>query len=104
MYQPREGASTLCGEGRSYLHGNKLRPPILLCTILHHSELICPHGTSSDIPDLAASDQVIKSLHRLFNRSVGVKAMNPEYINIVSLEPFQRRVHGLKEGTARKIC
>ena len=49
------------------LHAHKLRPPVLFRAGLHHSELIGPHATGTNVPYLAALDELVQSRHCLFD-------------------------------------
>ena len=88
--------------GMTYLHANKLRPPLLLCACLHHRKLIRPHTTGTEIVHLSHLHQIMKSLHRLLNRCVRIKAMDLQEIHIVRIKPLQRLVNRRKDSISRK--
>lgn len=88
------------------LHAHKLRPPILLRDELHLRKLRRPHRTRPDIPHLPTLHEVMQRAHRLLDRGVGIKPMDLEEIDVISLEAFEGSFDGIVDGCARKswVC
>jgi hypothetical protein len=51
---------------------------------------------------LATSNEVIKSLHRFFNRSVVVKAVDLEQVDVVDIQSLQAGIDGVEDRLARE--
>jgi hypothetical protein len=83
------------------LHRHKLGPAVLLRAELHHCELVRPHGTSANIPHLAALDEVVKSLHGLFDWRVGIKSMDLEHIDVGCIQTLERLLNGVEDCRSR---
>ena len=56
----------------------------------------------ADITDLARADQCIEGRQRFFGRSLCIKAMQLDEIDVIGAQPFQRRVHRLQNVEARR--
>lgn len=61
------------------------------------SQPYSPHGTSPYIADLALLNQVMKGLHRFFNRRIVVEAVDLEKVDIVGIKPFQRCLYHVED-------
>ena len=86
------------------LHTHKLRPPTLFGNELHHRELVGPHAAGPYIAYFAAFHQIMQGLHCLLNWHGLIKSMYLIEIDVVSLKPLQRSVHGVEDALPRQTA
>ena len=60
------------------------------------------HGRRAQVPNLAHADDVVKRLHRLFDRGRAVPAMNLVEVDVVRPESLQARVDFVEDRLARE--
>jgi hypothetical protein len=75
---------------------------MLLRDKLHLCELVRPHAARANIPHLPALDEVMQRLHRLLDWRVAVEAVDLEEVDVVGVEPLERRVDGVENRGARQ--
>ena len=82
------------------LHADELGPAVLLGAELHAGKLRGPHAACTNVAHLAGLDQVMQSLHGLFDRSVGVEAMDLQKIDVWRVQATERSLDGVEDGSA----
>ena len=80
------------------LHTDEFCPSILLGAELHHCELECPHGTRTNVANLAGFNNVVKRFHCLLDRGVLIEAVNLKEVDVRGIETFERRIHCVEDG------
>ena len=97
----RENPTERLGTG-TYLHRDKLRPPVLLRAELHHGKLVCPHGRSTNVSNLTRRNEVVESAHGLLDGRVLVEAVDPEEIDVVRFQALERVIYRGKKCLPRE--
>ena len=69
---------------------------MLLSHELQACELRGPHAGRADVAHLAAADEVVESFHRLFDRGVGVEAVDLEEVDVGRVEAAEGGFDGVK--------
>ena len=74
------------------LHGDEIRPAVRLCRVLRLGELPREHAAGPYVTRLARPDHVVQGAHGLLNRGPGVPTMDLVQVDVVHVQPTQRRV------------
>lgn len=80
------------------MHADELGPASPLRRELHRRELVSPHAAGTNVAYFPAFDQVMQSLHGLFDRGGLVEAVDLEEVDVGCIQPSQRRLDGVENA------
>src|SRR5664280_511261 len=84
------------------LHRDEAGPAAEVGRVLHRGELPRVHAGRADVAHLPGLDHVVESFHRLFDRRLGVEAVDLVEVDVVGAQPGQRGVDLLHHRAARQ--
>lgn len=80
------------------MHADELGPASPLRRELHRRELVSPHAAGTNVAYFPAFDQVMQSLHGLFDKGGLVEAVDLEEVDVGCIQPSQRRLDGVENA------
>jgi len=70
--------------------------------MLQHRELVRVHGRCANVVHLAAPDQVMQRLHRLFKRGVRVETVDLQQIEVGCVQASEGGIDSFEDGRSRQ--
>src|SRR5664279_2085944 len=104
VVQEREHLALLLAHDQAVLvlHRDEAGPATEVGRVLHRGELPRVHAGRADVAHLAGLDHVVERFHRLFDRCLGVEAVDLVEVDVVGAQPGQRGVDLLHHRAARQ--
>src|SRR5674476_1536941 len=102
--QEREHLALLLAHDQAVLvlHRDEAGPAAEVGRVLHRGELPRVHAGGADVAHLPGLDHVVERFHRLFDRRLGVEAVDLVEVDVVGAQPGQRGVDLLHHRAARQ--
>lgn len=72
------------------LHGDELGVPVFFGDVVVFGELPSPHRTGADVADFPRTNEVVQGTHGLFERCVGIGAMDLEEVDVRGFQTLSR--------------